>query len=67
MSATGPSALPFTVTGVPRSKPITTSSGVSGAWAGSAVSMNMSGFGAEFGSSRFPPSCERCQRFASRE
>jgi hypothetical protein len=37
--------------------PITTSSGVSGAWAGSVVSMNMSGFGAEFGSSRFPPSC----------
>ena len=41
-----------------------TSSGVSGALAGSAVSMNRSAGGTEFGSSRIPPSCERCQRFA---
>ncbi len=66
-SATGSSAAPLTATGVPASKPIVTSSGAAGAAAGSVVSSKRSAGGTLFGSSRTPPSCERCQMFRSRE
>ena len=65
--ATGSSLAPFTDTGVPFSKPMVTSSGVIGASAGSAVSMNRSFGGTLFGSSSTPPSCEMCQMLRSRE
>ena len=63
----GLSDSPLTATGVPRSNSITTISGTSGAFSGVDVSMNRSAGGAAAGSSSTPPSCERCQRLASRE
>ena len=38
-----------------------------GAFSGSTVSLNIVGSGSNPGSSSGPPSCDRCQRLASRE
>ena len=64
--STGPRRAPFKATGTPCSKAMTTTSGWSGASSGSTVSLNISLRGASHGSSRLPPSWERCQRFPSR-
>src|SRR5208283_5134878 len=52
--------------GVPVSKPIATSPGVSGASAGLLVSIQISSGAALAGSSSAPPSCEMCQILRSR-
>ena len=55
------------LTGLPCSKPISRYSGSAGASSGFLLRMNMSFGGSFHGSSRMPPSKERCSRLRSME
>jgi len=63
----GPSTSPSIDTGVPRSKPITSSEATSGAASGDWLMTNIDSSGARHGSSRMPPSKEMCMRLRSIE
>ena len=66
ISASGASFLPFTETGVPASKPISTVVERSGAFAGDTIHCHMDSSGAFAGSSSTPPSWLKCQMLRSR-
>src|SRR2546427_123888 len=66
-SSTGPSGTASTLTGLPSSNPIVTTTGSSGASSGFFVMTKMCSGASCDGSSRMPPSCEQCHRLRSVE